>query len=256
MSAMIHRILSFVAAALLLVAAHSVVAQTNLTGDWNVAFETPQGPTNVRVTITQDGDKVAGLFKTPMGELPFDGTVSGDDLKFEFPYMVQGQAITISVTGKVDGSTIAGKAIYGSFGEGDWKATRVETDSSAASGSVPPAASSSAAHVDGASGSSLDSFGGIWDVVVRTRAAEFPLTATLSVAGEKVSGTFATQMGSIPVTGTVAGKAITITMVAKTPQGDFPVKLTGDLEGDSIVNGKADVGGMGQGEWIAKRSKQ
>jgi hypothetical protein len=246
-------------AVVLLAGAHSVVAQTDLTGDWNVAFETPQGPTNVRVNIKQDGDKVAGLFKTPMGELPFDGTVSGDDLKFEFPYMVQGQAITISVTGKVDGSTIAGKAIYGSFGEGDWKATRVEGDSSAGSGSVPSADSPSAAPVApavGPAGSSRDSFGGTWDVVVKTGAAEFPLTASLSITGEQVSGTFASQMGSIPVTGTVVGKAITITMIAKTPQGDFPVKLTGELEGDSIVNGKADVGGMGQGEWIAKRSKQ
>jgi hypothetical protein len=235
---MVRKGLSFFAVTLL-VAAHAVVAQTNLTGDWNVAFETPQGPTNVRVNIKQDGDKVAGLFKTPMGDLPFDGTVSGDDLKFDFPYMLQGQAITISVTGKVDGSTIAGKAVYGSFGDGDWKATRVEGDSNTP-GSPSPVAS----------------FGGTWDVVLKTGAAEFPLTASLSVSGEQVSGTFASQIGTIPVTGSVAGKLITITMVAKTPQGEFPVKLTGELDGDSIVNGKADVGGMGQGEWVAKRSKQ
>ena len=33
------------------------------------------------------------------------------------------------------------------------------------------------------------------------------------------------------------------------------VVLTGDLDGDSIVNGKAEVAGMGQMEWTAKRIK-
>ena len=51
------------------------------------------------------------------------------------------------------------------------------------------------------------------------------------------------------------GKAIKISMVAKTPQGDMNVEMTGDLEGDSIVNGKAEVTGMGQMEWTAKRVK-
>jgi hypothetical protein len=43
-------------------------------------------------------------------------------------------------------------------------------------------------------------------------------------------------------------------MIAKTPQGDIPVSLTGEVDGDSIVNGRADFGGgMGLGEWTAKR---
>ncbi len=47
-----------------------------------------------------------------------------------------------------------------------------------------------------------------------------------------------------------------ISMVAKTPQGDLNVEMTGDLDGDSIVNGKAEIAGMGQMEWTAKRAKQ
>jgi hypothetical protein len=45
-------------------------------------------------------------------------------------------------------------------------------------------------------------------------------------------------------------------MVAVTPQGNMTVVMTGDLQGDEIVNGKADVEGMGQMEWTAKRTKQ
>jgi len=52
------------------------------------------------------------------------------------------------------------------------------------------------------------------------------------------------------------GKSLKMTMVAQTPQGELTVILTGDLDGDAIVNGKADVAGMGQMEWSAKRTKQ
>ena len=45
-------------------------------------------------------------------------------------------------------------------------------------------------------------------------------------------------------------------MVAQTPQGELNVVMTGDLDGDAIVNGKAEVAGMGQMEWSAKRAKQ
>ena len=44
-------------------------------------------------------------------------------------------------------------------------------------------------------------------------------------------------------------------MTAKTPQGDLNVSLTGDVDGDSIVNGKAEVTGMGQMAWSAKRKQ-
>ena len=40
-----------------------------------------------------------------------------------------------------------------------------------------------------------------------------------------------------------------------TPNGDIPIKMTGDVSGDAIA-GKADFGGMGEGEWSAKRAKQ
>jgi hypothetical protein len=62
-------------------------------------------------------------------------------------------------------------------------------------------------------------------------------------------------MGEVPVTGTVEGKVLTIKMAAPTPNGVMNVTMTGDLDGDSIVNGKADVEGMGQMEWSAKRIK-
>jgi hypothetical protein len=247
-------------AMVLLVATHAVAAQSDLTGDWNVTVQAPQGPASIRVSIKQTGDKLDGRLKSPMGEIPFDGTISGDDLQLTFPYLLQGQAVTIAMTGKVvDGSTVTGKAKFGPLGDGDWKATRIEADSNAAAASpesaLPPA-SASAGPASASAGSAPSSFSGVWDLVIKTGMTEFPLTAMLSVNGDNVSGTISSQLGSLPVTGTVLGKLITMTMIAKTPQGDFPIKLTGELDGDAIVNGKGELAGMGQGEWSAKRSKQ
>ena len=62
-------------------------------------------------------------------------------------------------------------------------------------------------------------------------------------------------MGEAPITGTIAGKSIKLKMNATTPQGDMTVDMTGDIDGDSIVNGKAEVMGM-QLDWTAKKIKQ
>jgi hypothetical protein len=92
--------------------------------------------------------------------------------------------------------------------------------------------------------------------MLRTPQGDFPANTTITDNSGKLTGTFGSQMGEVPLTGSLAGKAVKLTMVAQTPQGDLTVEMTGDLDGDSIVNGKADVAGMGQFEWSAKRVKQ
>jgi len=91
--------------ALLLVAllASPAVAQVSVTGDWDLTIESPQGTSTVKMTLTQEGEKVSGLFKSQMGELPFTGTLTGVDLKCAFALPVQGQSLEIIMTGKVEG---------------------------------------------------------------------------------------------------------------------------------------------------------
>ena len=89
----------------------------------------PQGANTTPVTFKQDGDKVSGIFKSPQGQLPFDGgTMTGSELKFTFTINMQGMELPITLTGKVDGDEIAGKADFGGFAEGDWSAKRSAGD--------------------------------------------------------------------------------------------------------------------------------
>jgi len=91
---------------------------------------------------------------------------------------------------------------------------------------------------------------------MKTPAGDMPANATLSDDNGKLTGTFGSQLGEVPVSGTAEGKMLKLTLVAQTPQGELTVTMTGDLDGDNIVNGKAEVSGLGQMEWSAKRIKQ
>ena len=230
-------------------------AQTNVAGDWDVTIQSPQGTNTVLVTFKQDGEKVSGIFKSPQGELPFEGgTVAGNELKFAFTVNIQGNSLIIALTGKVDGATMTGKADFGGFAEGDWSAKRAEAaaTTTAPAPPVPPATTTAP---PAAAGSTAGA-GGKWDVTLVTPGGEFPATATITDTAGKITGTFGSAMGEAAVTGTIEGKAIKMTMIAQTPQGDMTVVLTGEVDGDAIVNGQAEVAGMGTMAWSAKRAKQ
>jgi hypothetical protein len=231
-----------------LLAAAPAAAQTSIAGDWDMTIQSAQGTNSVRVTFRQDGEKISGIFKSPMGELPFqDGTLTGDDLKFAFSLPIQGQPLEITMTGKVDGSSIAGKAQFGGFGEGDWSAKRAEE------ASVVPTAAPEPAAAPAAPAAVATGIGGHWEVTVKTQMGDIPVSADLTETDGKVTGSLVGPAGPVDVAGTFDGNAVKLSFVAKTPQGDIPIEMSGELNGDSIVNGKAEFGGMGQGEWTARR---
>jgi hypothetical protein len=225
-------------------------AQVNVTGDWDMTIESPQGTNTVKVTLTQDGEKVSGLFKSEMGELPFTGTLVGVDLKFGFAIPIQGQSLDIVVTGKVEGATLAGKMQFGGFGEGDWSAKRA----SAATAATTTASTTTAATTTTAPAAAA-SVGDKWDVTFKTPNGDLPAVVTVRAAAGKVEGTISSQMGEAPFTGTLEGKALKVSFNFESPQGTLPVVMTGDVEGDTIPNGKAEITGMGTMEWTAKKKQ-
>ena len=197
---------------------------------------------------------MSGILKSPQGELPFEGgTVAGNELKFAFTSTCR-ERPHIALTGKVDGATMTGKADFGGFAEGDWSAKRAEATATTTA-PAPPAPPATTTAPPAAAGSTAGA-GGKWEVSLITPGGEFPATATLTDTAGKLTGTFGSQMGEAAVTGTIEGKALKMTMVAQTPQGDMTVVLTGELDGDAIVNGQADVAGVGSMPWSAKRAKQ
>ena len=223
------------AVSLVALLAAPAAAQINLTGDWDMTIESPQGTNTVRVTLTQDGENVSGLFKSQFGELPVTGALTGADLNIAFSLPIQGQSVDIVMTGKVEGPTLAGKVQFGGFGEGDWTAKRAEA---AASPTTPTTITTTTT---------------TWDLTFKTPSGDVPATATISQDGGKLSGTLSSQMGEAPFTGTLEGTSLRVTSNFITPRGTVPIKLKGDIQGDAIANGKAKIKGVGKMKWTAKR---
>ena len=238
--------------AVLLVAllAAPAAAQINLTGDWDMTIESPQGTSPAKVTLTQDGEKLSGLFKSPLGELPVTGALTGVDLTIAFSIPIQGQSIEIVMTGKVEGSTLAGKVQFGGFGEGDWTAKRAEAAESPTTPTTPTTTPSAAAAMPaGAPGGAS----GEWDLTFKTPNGDVPATATINQDGGKLSGTLSSQMGEAPFTGTLEGTSLRVTSNVITPRGTLPITMTGAIAGNAIAKGKAKIKGMGTMKWTARK---
>ena len=246
------RVKVLMAAAAILVLSAPAFAQTSVAGDWDVTIVSPQGSNTSRVTLKQDGDKVSGLFKSPAGELPFEGgTLTGNELKFVFTVNFQGNPLPITLTGKLDGDTITGKADFGGFAEGDWSGKKVDPAAAAAAAPAPAATPAASAEPSAAKGGVT----GKWDLTIKTQMGDLPASAEFIDAGGKITGTLMGPQGAINIAGTFDGNVLKLEFTAPTPNGDIPIKMTGDVSGDEIA-GKADFGGMGTGEWTAKRAKQ
>lgn len=119
-----HRLavtLGFVAAVLTV----AVATQTDVTGQWNMTFDTDQGTTTATMTLQQDGDTLTGELVSDQGTLQVEGTITGDTLEWVMEVDAGGAFIEIAMDGTVDGDEMVGTADFGGYGGGDWTATRM-----------------------------------------------------------------------------------------------------------------------------------
>jgi opacity protein-like surface antigen len=106
------------ALALVAVLAASTAFAADVTGTWAMTVETQAGAGNPTLTLTQKGETVTGTYKGQLGEAPVNGTIKGDDFSLKIKVNAQGQDLEIEYTGKVDGASMSGKVVLGTFGEG------------------------------------------------------------------------------------------------------------------------------------------
>lgn len=106
--------ITFVSAAVLAVAAQA----KNVTGNWKLTIETPNGPGTPSLVLKQEGEKLSGTYKGRFGESPLEGTIKGNEIKFTVKVNAQGNELAIEYAGTVEGDTMKGKVKFGEFGEG------------------------------------------------------------------------------------------------------------------------------------------
>lgn len=224
-----------------LVLAVSAAAQSpDVTGDWDITINSPQGPRPAKASFKLEGEKLTGGLKRQGGDLPLEGTVKGKEIKFKYTMKFQDQDFVITMTGVVDGDTMKGDADFGGLAQGDWNAKRA---SAATSGGAPTAAAPS-------SGDKVD-VTGAWGVTVETEAGSGNPSFTFKQEGEKLTGHYKGLLGEADLTGTVKGDKI-----------DFSFKVSGQVDGvvtyagttdGKTMKGKVNLAGIGEGTFSGKK---
>ena len=118
----------FSAAALAVICATGAAAQTaDVAGDWDLAVDVMGTVTTPSMTITQDGEAITGHYSSAtLGEVDFEGTVSGSQVVFVLEADVQGQALSVTynltlnpdgiLTGTIDLGGLASGTVRGTRG--------------------------------------------------------------------------------------------------------------------------------------------
>ena len=102
----------------------ALTAQTNVTGEWTMTFTSDQGDQSAALTLEQDGETLTGSLSSEIGVTEFEGTITGNMLKWVLEVDAGGQFLEITMEGTVEGDEIAGTADFGGYGGGEWTAVR------------------------------------------------------------------------------------------------------------------------------------
>lgn len=97
---------------------------TDVTGEWEASYQTPLGPQELKIYLTQEGPRIAGHTSSEYGESQVRGTINGEDIQFTFQSTDGGRAIDVRVTAKVEGERMRGIAKIGDRAEGAFTAER------------------------------------------------------------------------------------------------------------------------------------
>jgi len=94
---------------------------------------------------------------------------------------------------------------------------------------------------------------GAWTLTLETPQGSVPLNLSFAkVEGENISGTLSSPQGDIAVAGTLKGAEINFAGSFEGNGRSLTITFTGKTTKDGM-SGTADFGGMGTGNWSAKR---
>jgi len=229
----------FALACPVLLAVSAMAQESNVTGDWDITINTPQGERKAKASFKQEGEKLTGGLKRQGGDLPLEGTVKGKEIKLKYTIKFQEQDMVITLSGNVEGDAIKGDADFGGLAQGDWNAKRA---SATASSAAPAAAPSSGDKID---------VTGSWGLTVETEAGSGNPSFTFKQEGEKLTGHYKGLLGEADLTGTVKGDKIEFSFKVSS-QIEGTVTYSGSTDGKTM-KGKVSLAGVGEGTFSGKK---
>jgi len=81
----------------------------NVTGEWSLAMDAPQGMVSMEIVFVQEGTKISGTLNGPMGLAELNGEIDGNEIVFRISVESPGGTFDLIFTGKVeDNNKISG----------------------------------------------------------------------------------------------------------------------------------------------------
>ena len=95
---------------------------------------------------------------------------------------------------------------------------------------------------------------GKWNFQVNLDAASGSPTFTFKQDGEKLTGTYAGQLGSAKVSGAVKGDSIDFSFEAEYGGDKIRAHYSGKIESATKMSGAVDYAGLSKGTWTAEKA--
>lgn len=94
---------------------------------------------------------------------------------------------------------------------------------------------------------------GQWQLEISSPQGKRTPTMTLTQTGTQVSGTYMSQRGPVPISGTIQGADFALKVEIATPEDKLTVEYKGQLTGDMLA-GRVMMGARGEAEFTGKRT--
>ena len=100
---------------------------------------------------------------------------------------------------------------------------------------------------------------GKWQMTLEMEVGTASPALVFKQDAEKLTGTYTGRYGEYPLVGKITGRTLefTVTMIAEGTETkmSFTGEVTMSVVGE-VLRGAAELGGMGQATWLAKRDKK
>ena len=114
-----RRSLSLIAVVLLLGSAAGSARVADISGEWILNFNGPQGPIDASAKFKQDGENITGTIEGPQGTIECAGTLKDTKLALQMEVNANGQSMAIYLLADVDGDTLKGSFSVAEM-RGEW----------------------------------------------------------------------------------------------------------------------------------------
>jgi hypothetical protein len=94
---------------------------------------------------------------------------------------------------------------------------------------------------------------GKWMMTLEMEVGTASPTLVLKQDADKLTGTYTGRYGEYQLTGKVDGRKVEFLVVINAEGTETKMNFAGELTADGILRGSANLGGMGDATWLAKR---